>query len=119
MLTARGQDRCLIADGEDKLVLAYRPFDDPQPYAEIGPIFLHAADCERYDGDRLPDWFVFLDPAVVRGYDEDHWIRYDTGDVVAGSELDARCRAILADESVAYVQVRSKFSCFQCRVDRG
>jgi hypothetical protein len=109
----------LIAEGEDKLVLAYRPFALPQPYAETGPIFLHRRSCARYDSDRLPGWFDFLEPAVVRGYDADDWIRYDTGQVLPGPQLDATCRQILADDSVAYLHVRSKFGCFQCRVDRG
>jgi hypothetical protein len=108
----------LIREGEGKLVLAYRPFASLQPYAELGPIFLHAEPCARYESEHLPGWFPYLDPAIVRGYDGDHWIRYDTGDVVPGVELDAACRRILADPSVAYVHVRSKFNCFQCRVDR-
>jgi len=108
----------LIAEGYDKLVLAYRPFDRAQPYAETGPIFLHRDLCPRYDGDAVPAWFDFMDPAIVRGYDGDDWIRYDTGDVVRGPEIAAACRTILADPTVAYVHVRSKFNCFQCRVDR-
>ena len=109
----------LIAEGEDKLVLAYRPFAQAQPYAEVGPIFLHKTPCARYDGDALPGWFDFMDPAIIRGYGHDDWIRYDTGSVVAGTELTAACRRILADTSIAYVHIRSKFNCFQCRVDRG
>jgi hypothetical protein len=109
----------LIAEGDTKLVLAYRPFDTPQPYAEIGPIFLHGDPCTRYDGDSVPAWFAFLDPAIVRGYGTDDWIRYETGNVVAGTELEASCRAILRDPTIAYVHVRSKYNCFQCRVDRG
>lgn len=66
----------------------------------------------------LPAWFDFLEPAVVRGYDGDDWIRYDTGQVVPGPQIDATCRQILADDTVKYVHVRSKFNCFQCRVDR-
>jgi hypothetical protein len=108
----------LIAEGDAKLVLSYRPFDTVQPYAETGPIFLHARACTRYESDRLPSWFDFLDPAIVRGYDGADWIRYDTGQVVAGPQIDATCRQILADPSVAYVHVRSRFNCFQCRVDR-
>lgn len=108
----------LIAEGEEKLVLAWRPFDAAQPYAETGPIFLHARECERYDSEAMPPWFAFLSPAVVRGYDRDDWIRYDSGQVVAGGELADVCRAILADETVYYAHVRSKFGCFQCRVDR-
>jgi hypothetical protein len=109
----------LIAEGEEKLVLAYRPFVAAQPYAEIGPIFLHKAPCARYDADGLPDWFDFMDPSIIRGYGADDWIRYDTGSVVAGAELRDACRRILADPTIAYVHIRSKFNCFQCRVDRG
>lgn len=108
----------LIAEGEVKLVLAYRPFDAVQPYAETGPIFLHGAPCERYDAEALPGWFDFMDPAIIRGYGSDDWIRYDTGSIVRGAELGDVCRRILADDSVAYVHIRSKFNCFQCRVDR-
>lgn len=108
----------LILEGDEKLVLAYRPFAEVQPYAETGPIFLHAGACERYDRETVPPWFDHLDPAIVRGYGPDHWIRYDTGTVVRGTELPAACEAILRDATVAYVHVRSKFNCFQCRVDR-
>jgi len=108
----------LIAEGEEKLVLSYRPFGSVQPYAETGPIFLHGAACTRYVGEALPGWFDFMDPAIVRGYGDDDWIRYDTGDVVRGAELGEACLRILSDETVAYVHIRSKYNCFQCRVDR-
>ena len=109
----------LIADGDTKLVLAYRPFGAPQPYAETGPVFLHQADCERYEADALPAWFAHLAPALVRGYAANDWIVYETGRVMPGAELADACRAILAREDVAYVHIRSKFNCFQCRVERG
>lgn len=109
----------LIREGEDKLVLSYRPFTAPQPYAETGPVFLHARGCERYEAAALPAWFAFLSPALVRGYDADDWILYETGSVVDGRELEAACRDILANEAVAHVHIRSKFNCFQCRVERG
>ena len=108
----------LIAAGEPMLILAYRPFANLQPYAEVGPVFLHAATCVRYCGERFPGWFHRMDPAIVRGYDDRDWIRYETGDVVPGAELADRCDRILAHQQVAYVHVRSKFNCFQCRVER-
>lgn len=108
----------LIAEGDDKLVLAYRPFERLQPYAEVGPIFLHQRECRRYEGDALPAWFDYLQPALVRGYGHDDWIRYETGKVVPGNELAAECGRILDHPDVAYVHVRSKYNCFQCRVDR-
>jgi hypothetical protein len=109
----------LIADGAPKLVLSYRPFEgEVQPYAETGPIFLHQSACTQYDAAALPAWFTFLDPAAIRGYGADGWIRYETGRVVRGRELSEAAASILADDGVAYVHVRSKFGCFQCRVDR-
>ncbi len=41
---------CLKEIGKDEkvLVLSYRPFDEKQPYAESGPIFLHEKNCERH-----------------------------------------------------------------------
>lgn len=108
----------LIPSGEKKLVLAYRPFSGLHPYAETGPIFLHAEPCESYRAETVPSWFDFLDPAIVRGYGHDDWIRYETGSVVRGTEIKTTCEKILADPEVAYVHVRSKFNCFQCRVDR-
>lgn len=108
----------LIGEGEEKLVLAYRPFETLHPYAESGPIFLHKSSCERYVREALPAWFAFMDPAVIRGYGSDDWIRYDTGNVVRGPDLTGACQQILADDTVAYVHIRSKYNCFQCRVDR-
>ena len=122
-IAAGGRNPCRyclqpISDGEEMLVLAYRPFNRMQPYAECGPIFLHRESCERYSSDQLPEWFAQLSPAVVRGYGSDDVIRYETGAVVDGTKLPAACARILANENVAYVHIRSKFNCFQCRVDR-
>jgi hypothetical protein len=108
----------LIAEGDQKLVLAYRPFGRLQPYAEVGPIFLHAEACERFESEQLPAWFAYLQPAIIRGYGQDDWIRYETGNVVPGGELAAMCEEILSNPEVAYVHIRSKYNCFQCRVDR-
>lgn len=74
----------LIAEGDDKLVLAYRPFSAPQPYAEVGPIFLHQRECPRYEGEGLPDWFAYLQPALIRGYGHD--------DRECGVGRQAKCR---------------------------
>ncbi len=109
----------LIAPGEEMLIFAHRPFDEPQPYAEVGPIFLHKRTCARYVANELPAWFRYLEPAIIRGYGHDNWIRYETGDVVPGKELSKKCLEILANSDTAYVHIRSKFNCFQCRVDRG
>ena len=108
----------LISEGDDKLVLSYRPFKALQPYAEAGPIFLHRQDCRRYEDHALPAWFAYLQPAMVLGYGRDDWIRYESGGVVPGAQLGDLCRTVLADPETSYVHIRSRYGCFQCRVSR-
>jgi hypothetical protein len=109
----------MIGAGEAAFVLAYRPFPDLQPYAETGPIFLHARACPRHDGgDDLPPALDSPD-YIVRGYDQDNRIVYGTGAVTLTRDIAARSAAIFARDDVAYVHVRSaRNNCFQCRIDR-
>ena len=44
----------MIPKGAGMLVLAHRPFPAPQPYAELGPIFLCAEACEAGGGEGFP-----------------------------------------------------------------
>lgn len=45
----------IVPKGEPYLILAHRPFPAPQPYAEVGPIFVHAEARERWpEGDAIP-----------------------------------------------------------------
>jgi hypothetical protein len=108
----------MIPEGAGMLVLAHRPFPAPQPYAEVGPIFLCADRCAPGGGPDLP---AMLDSAdyIVRGYSAEHRIVYGTGGVVAASEIRARAGALIDDPRVAYVHVRSaRNNCFQCRIER-
>jgi hypothetical protein len=107
-----------VAEGEPYLVLAYRPFPELQPYAETGPIFLHAAECERASsGPDLPDMLASPD-YIVRGYGADDRIVYGTGAVVPTAEIAGRAEELLARDDIAYVHVRSaRNNCYQCRID--
>ena len=99
------------------LVLAHRPFPAPQPYAEVGPIFLCADACEAGGGEALPEMLASPD-YIVRGYGADDRIVYGTGGVVATGAIPARAAALLADARVAYVHVRSaRNNCYQLRID--
>jgi len=98
-------------------VLAYSPFERKQPYAETGPIFLHQQECRQYNSEQFPDWFVFLDPAIIRGYDDRDWILYETGSVIAGADIEQECLNIFNNKAVQYIHIRSKYNCFQCRVE--
>ena len=107
-----------IEEGEAMLILAYRPFPSLQPYAETGPIFLHAQACKRYPQTAaIPPMLDSLD-YIVRGYGADDRIVYGTGAVTATGEIVSRARHLLERADVAYVHVRSaRNNCYQCRID--
>ncbi|MCM2293679.1 DUF1203 domain-containing protein [Allorhizobium sp. BGMRC 0089] len=109
----------MIAAGEPCLTLAYRPFPALQPYAETGPLFLHAEECTRYEAsNRLPPMLESQD-YILRGYGDDHRIVYGTGAVTATEAIVDRASALLERTEIAYVHVRSaRNNCYQCRIDR-
>jgi hypothetical protein len=109
---------CPIPKGAPMLILAHRPFPAPQPYAELGPIFLCADPCERWEGEGLPPIATAPD-YIVRGYTAGDRIRYGTGAVVRTPDLPDRARQLLARDDVAYLHVRSaRNNCYQFRIDR-
>ena len=108
-----------IAAGERYLILAYRPFPAPQPYAEIGPIFLHADPCPAAPPSaELPPMLTSA-AYILRGYGADDRIVYGSGKVVAPGALATEAEALFAEDRIAYAHVRSSTNnCYQCRIDR-
>ena len=109
-----------VAAGEPFLILAHRPFPEAQPYAETGPIFLHAEPCERHgEGAEVPALFLSRTQLLIRGYGADDRIVDGTGQVVASAEIAATARDLLAVPEVAYLHLRSASNnCYQCRIER-
>jgi hypothetical protein len=108
-----------IDAGETFLVLAYRPFPSLQPYAETGPIFLHAAPCPRYSCDEALPPILSSPDYIVRGYGHDDRIVYGSGAVTPIEEITTRAHGLLSRDDIAYVHVRSaRNNCYQCRIDR-
>ncbi len=109
-----------IDEGVPYLTLAYRPFPALQPYAETGPIFLHAEPCLRYEAiEILPPVLATSRDFIVRGYGSDDRIVYGTGAVTETARIVDRAEELLARDDIAYLHVRSaRNNCFQCRIDR-
>lgn len=108
-----------IAAGQGYLVLAYRPFPKPQPYAETGPIFLHAEECERATEDEALPEILESPDYIVRGYDRDDRIVYGSGGVIPTRAIAERAEMLLERSDIAYAHVRSaRNNCYQCRIER-
>jgi hypothetical protein len=109
-----------VAAGADYFILAYRPFTALQPYAETGPIFLHAEPCMRAEeSGEVPLMLARRESHLIKGYGADDRIVYGTGRIAASGDLAAAAAEILESSDVAYVHVRSsKNNCYTCRIDR-
>jgi hypothetical protein len=109
-----------IAGGERYLILAYCPFPEQQPYAETGPIFLHAEPCAAYaDHGRTPPMFLKRDSYLLKGYNAGNRIIYGTGQIVKSKTIAETAAALLERPEVAYIHVRSALNnCFSVRIDR-
>jgi hypothetical protein len=109
-----------VGAGEPYLVLAYRPFPALQPYAETGPIFLHAQECARAGESEVLPEMLESSEYIVRGYGGDDRIVYGTGGVIATEGIAERARTLFERDDIAYVHVRSaRNNCYQCRIERG
>jgi hypothetical protein len=100
------------------LILALRPFPTPQPFAEVGPVFLCADDCEHWDQPGIPPVLALRERHLIKGYGADDRIVYGTGRIVPSSELAAAAAALFDDPRVRYLHVRSATNnCYTCRID--
>ena len=98
----------LVAEGEPFSSWAHRPFPAPQPYAEQGPIFLHAKACPRHEGGgAVPSMLgepTLHRARLLQGNDR---IVYGSGQIVPTGEIPFAAAAMFEDPRIAYIHVRS------------
>jgi hypothetical protein len=109
-----------IPEGAEMLILAYRPFDGLQPYAETGPIFLCADRCARHDAVAVPPVLTDSPDYLLKGYNGADRIVYGTGRIVPAQDVTSYAQDVFeAWPEVAYIHVRSaRNNCYQARLDR-
>ena len=101
--------------GERRLLLAHAPLAVPGPYREVGPIYMHEADCGRYTdlgfpsevkAGRLPI------PLALRAYDETGKLS-EAVLVPDNATVEAQIERLLADPTITEVHVRNaQFGCY-------
>lgn len=107
----------ITPSGSRLILFAHRPFTASGPYAEIGPVFIHAEDCAPYaQPDRFPADFRPR-RLTFRAYD----MRGDIDDatVADGAGAETALERLFASEDVAEVHVRNPaWGCYDFRVVR-
>ncbi len=87
-----------------------------RPYAETGPIFVHAEPCARYGATReFPA--DFRQGRVFRAYNSDHDMI--DAEIVNGNEPEAVIEKLLQNPEIAFVDARSVTrGCYTFRIER-
>ncbi|MEH6547785.1 MAG: DUF1203 domain-containing protein [Sneathiella sp.] len=108
-----------VKKGDKFLIVAHRPFATCQPYAEQGPIFLHASECASYKGNlHLPHMYKGRKTLLLRGYDEKERIVYGTGQTVRTDRIEFAAHQILTNKNVTFIHARSATNnCYQFRIE--
>jgi uncharacterized protein DUF1203 len=103
--------------GERLVVFAYCPFENSGPYAEVGPVFVHADRCESYDDrNRFPDDFRQR-VLTMRGYNQDGLI--EAAELSGSGNPEALIEHLFSNERVRFIHVRNPaWGCYDFRVDR-
>lgn len=102
--------RCCLRDsrvGEEVAIVAWRPFEWSGAYAEMGPVVIHADECEGYDAGTVPPQFESR-RQLIRPYTADHRIAYDHIRIVEEDEsLADAIDGVLAQPEVHSALVRN------------
>lgn len=102
--------RCCLREavgGEAVALIAYQPSTLGGPYAEIGPIFVHAEACAGYlDTGRYPEALRHR-RQVLRVYGADGHQIYDLNRIVEGHDAEGAITELLARDQVSYLHSRN------------
>jgi hypothetical protein len=113
--------RCCLRDafeGERLILFGYAPDIPSSPYREIGPVFVHAEQCDGpVAGDEYPTAWLGR-PQVLRAYDARGWIHPSTR-VHDGSDRVRLIEGMLADPDVVQIHSRNvAYGCYMFKVTR-
>jgi len=102
--------------GERVILFPYAAIPSGHPYSEMGPIFVHADECQRYSvTNEYPA--DFRNGRVFRAYDAKYKII--DAQIMNRSEPEAVIESLFQNPDTAFVDVRSvTHGCFTFRVQR-
>lgn len=112
--------RCCLregAPGERIALIAYRPSDRGGPYAEVGPVFIHAGRCDGYSDDAAyPEGFRHL-RQLFRAYGRDG--RQVHNQIVEPTEVDSVIAELLDRPEIGFIHSRNVLAgCYMFAINR-
>ncbi len=115
--------RCCLRPAEPGtrlLLAAYSPFPIPGPYAEVGPVFVHADDCPGYaTPDQYPPQYRNWPTMVFRPYHYSGEMAYEALAKVDGKDAEAAIATMFDDPTVGVIHARNVMAgCFMFAIHR-
>jgi hypothetical protein len=112
--------RCCLREadaGERVVLIAYQPSAVGGPYAEVGPVFVHAERCDGYDAtDRYPEGFRQRQQ-LLRAYDARG--RQVENVIVDGVRAEFAIKDLLDRHDVAFLHSRNVLAgCYMFAITR-
>jgi hypothetical protein len=112
--------RCCLREadaGERVVLVAYRPSDVGGPYAEVGPVFVHAQPCDGYaPSGRYPEGFRHRQQ-LLRAYDERG--RQVENVIIDGVRAEFAIDDLLNRRDVAFIHSRNVLAgCYMFAISR-
>jgi hypothetical protein len=109
--------RPFVVGEEVRMLFTLDPFHGVAPIPQPGPVFIHEAECERYEETAGYPQELLPFAAVLDGYDEEQIVRWRKK-VTDGSQAEA-IEEMMSDPLIRYVMVRDgQAGCFDLRVQR-
>ena len=104
--------------GESLILFSHRPFTQLSPYSEVGPVYVHAEACERYEAtDIFPPEFKAGRTMTIRAYDVNEHIV--DAKLATETEVEGVIEELFGDPAVAFIHARfSAYGCYACRIER-
>jgi hypothetical protein len=108
--------KTFIEGQEERLYIAYNPFEGLSDLPLPGHIFIHTEHCEEFNGEGFPTELLEL-PLLLEGFgDESLMLNREEADK---NGLDSQIEAMLADPSIKFLNIRNaEAGCFIARIDR-
>jgi hypothetical protein len=107
--------RTFAVGHEDRLLFTYQPFTAPGSLPAPGPVFVHAAECTRYDASEVPADFRSI-PLVVEAYGNEGQLLRQLR--VGARGIEEVLEDVLATPGTEYGHIRNgEAGCFMARVE--
>jgi hypothetical protein len=107
----------ISTEPEDLILISYRPLPDTNPYAEVGPVFVHAEHCEPYSQHATFPADFASRRLILRAYGHEDQIVDAL--VAEPGEAPQRAAELLSDSAVVEVHVRHEsYTCFDFKIVR-